>query len=89
MPGVRVKLPFTRKIKVSTRRSRKVSKLMREETFDMSQWVFWANCSQQDTADIQKRTMYFHTSYMLFCLWSVFSSLKLTHPAKSQSGGRF
>lgn len=41
MPSVRVKLPFTRNIKVSTRRSRKVSKLMREETLDMSQCSFF------------------------------------------------
>lgn len=40
MPSVSVKLPFTRKIKVSTRRSRKVSKLMCEETLDMSQCFF-------------------------------------------------
>lgn len=58
MPSVSVKLPFTRKIKVSTRRSRKVSKLMCEETLDMSQCFFfcgWANCFQQDTADTQKK----------------------------------
>lgn len=41
MPSVSVKLPFTRKIKVSTRRSRKVSKLMCEETIDMSRWIFF------------------------------------------------
>lgn len=85
MPSVRVKLPFTRKIKVSTRRSRKVSKLMCEETLDMSQWVFfcgWANCFQQDTVDIQKKDNVF--SHQLSVILSLVGLLLTETHSSSQ-----